>query len=158
MSAIGADDVRVFSESVAAYFEVTTRERAAVRSAFVLDGARAPAWGEFSGVIRLTGRYGGSVSFTASRKLLSHVLLLAGEKDFSDEAHRDVVGEIANTMSGRARAHFGEGMEISPPEAFGGKGPAVGPPLEGVRARPFAIPFTWRGYDACLVVHMEPRA
>lgn len=158
MPEIGQDEIRVFSQSIAAYFEVTTRERALVRSAYLLESGVPPVWSEFNGVIYLSGRYGGSVSFSSSRKLLSHVLLLLGEKDFTDDAHRDIVGEIANTMSGRARAHFGEGMAISPPVAFGGRQLQPDPPSQPVRNRPFAIPFTWRGYEARLVIHMEPRA
>jgi chemotaxis protein CheX len=158
MSGIGPDEIRVFSQSIAAYFELTTREKALVRSAYLLEIGRPPAQGDFSGIIYLSGSYGGSVSFSSSRKLLSHVLLLMGEKDFTDEAHRDIVGEIANTMSGRARMHFGEGMEISPPVAYGGREQRLAPRHPVARGRPYAIPFAWRGYEAQLVVHMEHAA
>jgi chemotaxis protein CheX len=93
------------------------------------------------------------VCFSAARGLLTHVLLTLGEKDYSEDSHRDVVGEIANTLSGRARRHFGEGLEISPPESFAARTRRVYPRATG---RPVAIPIDWNGYEASLVVHLEP--
>ena len=75
-------------------------------------------WDDYQGLIELDGKYQGSVAFSAPRGLLSHVLLLMGERDYSDASHRDIVGEIANQMSGYARRHFGESMEISPPRVL----------------------------------------
>jgi chemotaxis protein CheX len=154
MSAARPDDIEVFSESIIRYFDVTTRKRASVRSAYLLDSGEPVVWRDYNGLITLNGGFRGSVCFSADRGLLTHVLLTMGESDYSDASHRDIVGEIANTLSGRARRHFGEALDISPPQAFAGRDQAV-PAL--ATGRPVAIPIAWNGYEACLVVHMEPR-
>jgi chemotaxis protein CheX len=155
MSAARPVDIEVFSESIKRYFDVTTRKKASVRSAYLLDSAEPVVRCDYNGLINLEGGFRGSVCFSADRGLLTHVLLTIGESDYSDESHRDIVGEIANTLSGRARRHFGEALDISPPQSFAGRSQAVQPRASG---RPVAIPIDWNGYEAWLVVHMEPRA
>lgn len=152
-SSLRADDIRVFCDAAAAFFQQTTGRRAAVRTAYLLAG-RDPGAGssDFQGVIELSGHYRGSVEFSAPRSLLSHVLLKLGEGDYSEASHRDIVGEIANQMSGYARRHFGEGMEISPPRVFAGGGA----PAPAAGAQPFVIPMVWDHYEARLVVRMAP--
>ena len=149
-----AQDIRIFCDAAGAFFEQSTRRRAQVRTAYLLDSAEPVVWDDYQGVIALDGRYRGTVGFSAPRGLLSHVLLLMGERDYSDASHRDIVGEIANQMSGYARRHFGEGMAISPPVVLTQRRPA-GPASDA--AAPFAIPMSWDGYEAHLVVSMQAR-
>jgi chemotaxis protein CheX len=62
----------------------------------------------------------------------------------------DLVGEIANTLSGNARRDFGHQFKISVPSVVTGRGTArsnIRP-----RARPIVIPIDWRNYHARLVV------
>ena len=148
-------DIEVFSESVKRYFEVTTRKKALVRSAYLLESDNPVLWSDYNGIITLGGGYRGSVSFSCPRGLLTHVLLTMGETDYSEASHRDIVGEIANTMTGRARRHFGDALDLSTPKAISGRGSGLSP---GAANRPYAIPIDWNGYLAHLVVHMEPRA
>lgn len=147
-----SDDIEVFSESVAAYFEMTTHDKAQVRSAYLLDSGEPVIWNEYNGVINISGAFQGSICFSSPRGLLTQVLLRIGESNYSDAFHRDVVGEIANTMSGRARKHFGENMEISPPRAFPGKTENI---ARTAKSSPYVIPFKWHGYEAHLVVNMD---
>lgn len=147
-----AEDIRVFSDAASAFFLQSTRSKAAVRTAYLMDTAEYVVWNDYQGLIRLDGNYRGSVAFSAPRGLLSHVLLLLGESDYSDASHRDIVGEIANQMSGYARRHFGEGMQISPPEVVSQRGAAGAAAPE---ATPFVIPLLWDRYEAHLVVAMR---
>jgi chemotaxis protein CheX len=146
-----AEDIRVFSDAASAFFLQSTRSKAAVRTAYLMDSADCVVWNDYQGLIRLEGNYRGSVAFSAPRGLLSHVLLLLGESDYSDASHRDIVGEIANQMSGYARRHFGEGMQISPPEVLA---PRRGENVPQGLAAPFVIPLLWDRYEAHLVVAM----
>jgi chemotaxis protein CheX len=153
-SRLKAEDIKVFSDAAGAFFEQTTRERAAVRTAYLLDSRDVVIWDDYQGLIELDGQYRGSVAFSAPRGLLSHVLLLMGEHDYSEASHRDIVGEIANQMSGYARRHFGETMEISPPRVLTQRrGPAAMPG----DAAPFVIPMVWDRYEAHLVVRMQSK-
>lgn len=151
LATLQARDIKVFSDAAMAFFGQTTGRMAAVRTAYLMEPADLVAWDDFQGLIELSGRYRGSVSFSASRGLLSHVLLLLGEGDYSDASHRDIVGEIANQMSGYARRHFGQMLGISPPRILSGPGDLAD---SGVGPAPVAIPLLWERYEAHLVVRM----
>ena len=155
MRALRADDIRVFADAAGAFFEQSTRRRAMVRTAYLLESPDPVVWDDYQGLIELDGRWRGSVGFSAPRGLLSHLLLVMGERDYSEASHRDIVGEIANQMSGYARRHFGEGMEISPPRVIARGRDRVSASGEAV---PFAIPMRWENYQAHLVVRMQPKS
>jgi chemotaxis protein CheX len=145
-------DIEVFSEAISHFFAMATSDPAQVRSAYVIEHGDPILWNDYNGVINVEGGFAGCIAFSAPRTLLSHVLLKMGEQEFSEEKHRDIVGEIANILSGRARRHFGEGLRISTPAAYCGRGADIAP---RARSAPYAIPFRWRGYDADLVVHLD---
>ncbi len=147
-----ATDIRVFSEAVRNFFATLTSERAEVRSAYVLEGDEAVLWNDFNGLIKVDGGFNGCIAFSAPRGLLTHVLLRMGDQEFSEASHRDVVGEIANILSGSARKHFGEGLRISPPTTLPGRS---GPVPKRVDSTAYAIPLLWNGYEADLVVNLD---
>lgn len=159
------EDIEVFSQAIGNYFETCTGRRAEVRSAYLLDQRAAPCLdNDFNGLIEISGGYAGSVCFSAPTSLLSHVLLASGESDFTDEKHADLVGEIANTLAGQARRHFGESLGISPPRTFR-RQEKLPPSESGAESRPqsqtsahphpYAIPLVWHGYAADLVVALN---
>ena len=86
---------------------------------------------------------------------MTHVLLAMGEQNYTDASHRDIVGEITNQMSGYARRHFGEAMEVSPPRLITQAEGVAAPKFE---ATPFAIPMVWDRYEAHLVIRMGKAA
>ncbi len=148
-----SSDIEAFSEAISHFFGSMTEERANVRSAYLLDGHEQPiVWDDFNGVITVRGSYLGSVAFSAPRALLSHVLLLMGEKNLSDDHRRDIIGEIANILSGRARRYFGDGLRISTPRAFSGQLQSV---ERLAHSAPYVIPLRWKQYEAKLVVHLD---
>jgi len=146
-----AADIKVFSDAAVAFFGETTGNKATVRTAYLMPAADVAVWDDFQGLIDLSGQYRGTVVFSAPRGLLSHLLLKIGERDYSDASHRDLVGEIANQMSGYARRHFGAYMEISPPRVL--KSVEVGE-VKAVGVQPFVIPMLWDRYEAHLVVQV----
>ncbi len=150
-SRLKAEDIKIFSDAATAFFQATTGSKASVRTAYLLQSDEIAVWNDFQGLIELKGKYRGSVAFSAPRGLLSHVLLKMGERDYSEASHRDIVGEIANQMSGYARRHFGEAMDISPPRVIQ---PSQRPAADGLQAAPFVIPMLWDRYEAHLVVRM----
>ncbi|MDQ1259619.1 MAG: chemotaxis protein CheX [Pseudomonadota bacterium] len=147
-----AEDVKIFTDAALGFFAQTTGHRANVRTAYLLDPDAPAVWSDFHGRIDLGGRYRGNVTFAAPRALLTHVLLSIGESDYTDASHRDIVGEIANQMSGQARRHFGEAMDISPPRVITQAQASAG---DTARTQPFVIPMLWDRYEAHLVVQME---
>lgn len=146
-----AADIEVFSDAICDYFKTASGEEAQVRSAYLLEGDYPRNWNEYHGVIPVHGGFVGTVCFSAPKTLLTHVLMLMGDKSFSEASHLDLVGEIANTLSGRARKHFGETLCIDPPKAFLG---AHEPVMSSGPGKPYVIPFTWRTYEGGLVVNL----
>jgi chemotaxis protein CheX len=74
------------------------------------------------------------------------------ETDFSHETMKDLVGEVANTISGNARRDFGRDFVISVPNVVAGEKVEI-PMTQGMR--PFVIPINWRSHSAKLVVALK---
>ncbi len=153
--ALASEDIEVFSEAISAFFLNMTQEAAAVRTAYLLEGAAPELRGDFNGLIDVSGGFRGSIAFSAPHGMLAQVLAVMGENDQSTSKCLDVVGEIANMMSGRARRHFGESLEISTPRSSLRGACRVGAPASGT---PYVIPLRWRGFEANLVIHLDIRS
>ena len=94
----------------------------------------------------------GCVYFTARRDLLNQLLLHVGELDVSESNLSDLAGEIANTISGNARRHFGPDFMISVPVVVKGNATAIQVP-RNVKA--YIIPLSWHKHEAVLVVSLQ---
>jgi len=84
------------------------------RIALSRDGRKTPAPTN----TRASSNFGarkGIVYFTAPRGMLTVLLMRMQETDTSDENIKDLVGEVANTISGNARRDFGKNFVISVP-------------------------------------------
>ena len=144
-------EVTVFLESVLNYFSTTVQQAAVCGTPFLaLD--RIPELSDFTGVIKISGKYEGLVAFTAPKSMLCVMLMRMQETDMCHENLCDLVGEIANTFSGNARRDFGHQFNISVPTVSIGRKNTLGLP-EG--ARPIVIPIGWRNYSSSLVVYLH---
>lgn len=141
-------EVSVFIDGVLRYFESSVNQAAVCGTPF-LALQQAPEISDYTGIIRISGRRTGLVAFTAPKTMLSVMLMRMQEPDMCHENLSDLVGEIANTLSGNARRDFGHQFNISVPEVRSGKGGAVDFPAN---QRPIVIPIDWRNYHARLVV------
>lgn len=150
MASLGESDLKVFINAVTHYFAHLTSEPAEIRAAYLAQGDM-PRY-EYTGLITLSGKFRGSVYFSAPRRLVRELLLRLQEPDTCDANLLDAVGEVANTISGNARQHFGGSLEISVPITI------LGAP-EQIRSaactRPFAILLRWKQYEAVVVVAIE---
>jgi|APMI01.1.fsa_nt_gi chemotaxis protein CheX len=152
MSDITEQEIKVFLDAVDTYFSQITKERAAVRAAYLADGEHLPQTYDFTGLIAVSGQYRGCLYFSAPAVMLRHLLLVMEEPSHSDENFLDAVGEIANTLAGNSRKHFGETMAISVPVTMKGAPERI---KSSVRARPYVIMVSWKKYNASLVVDIE---
>jgi chemotaxis protein CheX len=144
-------ELKTFVEGTTNYFEVAAQQPATVGSPYlVTDGA--PTIHEYTGVINVSGRREGVVYFTAPKAMLTVLLMKMQENDFSHENMRDLVGEVANTISGNARRDFGNEFVISVPSIIAGER-SEAPTVAG--ARSFVIPINWRSHSAKLVVSLK---
>ncbi|MGQ0833947.1 MAG: chemotaxis protein CheX [Gammaproteobacteria bacterium] len=144
-------ELKTFVEGTTTYFEVAAQQPATVGSPYlVTDGA--PAVHDYTGVISVSGKRAGVVYFTAPRAMLTVLLMKMQENDFSHDNMRDIVGEVANTISGNARRDFGREFVISVPNVVAGERSEI-PVAPGTRC--FVIPINWRSHSAKLVVALK---
>jgi chemotaxis protein CheX len=142
-------ELKTFVEGTTNFFEVAAQQAASVGSPYLMEGN--PAVHEYTGVINVSGKREGVVFFTAPRAMLTVLLMKMQENDFSHETMRDLVGEVANTISGNARRDFGREFVISVPSVLSGEKPQI-PRKPGQRL--FIIPINWRSHSAKLVVSL----
>lgn len=141
-------EVNVFVHGVLHYFDTTVRQVADCGTPYLALN-RAPEVSDYTGVIKISGKREGMVFFTAPKNMLCVMLMRMQETDMSHENLCDLVGEIANTLSGNARRDFGHQFNISVPSIVHGRNSAMEYPAQ---TRPIVIPIEWRTYHARLVV------
>ncbi len=144
------EEIRTFIEGTTHYFETSGQQAASVGSPYLVTDGKPGAY-EFTGIIGISGSRKGIVYFTAPRGMLSVLLMRMQETDSSDETIKDLVGEVANTISGNARRDFGKNFVISVPSVVAREPEKVTTP----HSRCYVIPINWRTHTAKLVVCLE---
>lgn len=140
--------LQVFIEGVMHYFRHTSDKDVKVGTPYLVEND-APLSFDVTGIIGITGACQGCVYFTAPRIMLRHLLLSLGEPDTSADNMFDLVGEVANTISGNARREFGKDFMISVPLVLEGAPEQVRLPKD---VRSFVIPVYWKAYSAAMVI------
>jgi chemotaxis protein CheX len=143
-------DIQVLIDGTVNYFHRVVDKSTEVGTPYLADHAEVVV-SDFTGIINISGARRGSIYFTAPSAMLSHILLKQGESDRSPELMADIVGEVANTISGNARRVFGQEFIISVPSVLQG---AAARQKLSLAERAFVIPITWKQYKAALVVSL----
>jgi len=144
-------EVKIFIEGLKNYFETMSGDETVVGTPYLVVPQKAPA-SDLMGIISVSGLRRGKVYFSAPRAMLRHILLSLGEQQVDMELIEDIVGEVANTISGNVRASFGSQFVISIPSIREGCPSNIDYP-QSVNA--FAVPLRWKSYTAYLVVCLE---
>jgi chemotaxis protein CheX len=148
---LDASDIRTFVQGTTHYFEVAAQQAATVGSPYLITQGR-PGTHDYTGAISVSGRRSGVVYFSAPRGMLTVLLMKMNESDVSHENLCDLVGEVANTISGNVRRDFGKDFQISVPTVASGAEHTVELPPG---SRPVVIPINWRSHIAKLVVCLK---
>ena len=96
-------EIRTFIEGTTNYFETSAQQAATVGSPYLVTDGNPGAY-VYTGVIGISGSRKGIVYFTAPRGMLTVLLMRMQETDTGDENIKDLVGEVANTISVSMRA------------------------------------------------------
>jgi chemotaxis protein CheX len=140
-------DIEVFITGVRRYFEsLRADSRVVIEPPFIKDQERPLL--EYTGIIGISGKSHGAVCFTANGRMLENILGLLNESP-SREMLCDLVGEIANTLSGNAREEFGRDFLISVPVVATERDFSFHFPADG---RNYVIPIIWQTQKAYLLV------
>ncbi len=110
-----AEKLNVFIDSVISFFTQIGDRLEDIDTPY-LNSNQAPESSDYTGIITITGPLQGCVYVSASSIMLREILKVMGEPDNSLTLMKDLVGEIANTVSGNARSEFGSEFIISPPK------------------------------------------
>lgn len=145
-------DIRAFVHGTTHYFEIAAQQAATVGSPFLVTQG-SPEIHDYTGVIAVTGRRSGIVCFSAPRGMLTVLLMKMNESNVTHENLCDLVGEVANTISGNVRRDFGKDFAISPPTVVSGNAASSIELPAG--CRPVVIPINWRSHVAKLVVCLQ---
>jgi chemotaxis protein CheX len=141
-------DIQVFITGVRRYFESLRADtRIVIEPPFIKDQERPLL--EYTGIIGISGKAHGAVCFTANGLMLENILAFLNDSPSTPETLCDLVGEIANTLSGNAREEFGRDFLISVPVVATGKDSSFRFPEE---ARSYVIPIIWQTEKAYLLV------
>ncbi|MBX3721739.1 MAG: chemotaxis protein CheX [Turneriella sp.] len=144
-------ELKTFVDGVSNFFNRLGKEPVIIGVPYVKEGNQFI--GEITGIIGLTGKRKGGIFITCPYAMVDAVsVAFAGAEDSSMEARKDMIGEIANTISGNASDAFGNDFQISVPVVITGKPDGVDMPT---RVPTFVLPLQWRGYKAYLVVGVE---
>jgi len=108
---------------------------------------------EYTGIIGISGKRKGSIYFTSNAKLLSDLAKIMLQTDtVYNEDIRDLVGEVANTITGNLREIFGSEFLISVPVIVEGQARDIKLPDD---IDSFVIPILWQDNKAFLVICLE---
>lgn len=140
------EKLNVFMQSVIAFFFQLGEKLTDIDTPY-LNSNQTPVAYDYSGVITITGSTAGSVYVSATTAMLRELLKVLQEPEESITMLKDLVGEIANTVSGNARTEFGPEFIISPPDVFAGAPPVQYLPKE---RRSYIIPFYWREHKGVI--------
>jgi chemotaxis protein CheX len=144
-------DLHFFIDSTVNYFEEVTNEKATAGIPYIKDSE--PVVLEYTGIIGISGKRKGSIYVTSTEEMLRTIArLILGIEDVERGEIKDLVGEIANTISGNVRQAYGSDFMISVPVVVEGKARDIKLP-DNIQS--FVIPITWREFKIFLVVCLE---
>ena len=142
---VKVEKLGVFLSSINAFFSQIDESPVALDTPY-LNNNKSAIGHDYSGVIKISGPLEGCVYVSAPSIMLREVLNIMGEPDSSIAMMKDLLGEMANTISGNARTEFGPDFVISPPKIVDGAPQSYLP--KGVNS--YVTPFSWRGYNAVI--------
>lgn len=143
---VKVEKLGVFLSSIDAFFAQIDNTQIDIDTPYLHHNQNAVGY-DYSGIINISGPLEGCVYISASSIMLREVIKTMGESDSSLNMMKDLLGEMANTISGNARTEFGADFIISPPKIVEGAPSTSYLPKE---RNSYITPFNWRGYQAVI--------
>lgn len=144
-------EVNTFIKGAKHYFSTISDQEVEIGTPYLVESDQA-AVGDYTGIIGISGARKGCVFVSAPRAMLRHLLATLGEETSDVEVIRDLIGEVANTISGNVRSEFGPEFMISVPVVIEGKPENISVPRDVMA---FVIPVQWFSYSLYVVVCLE---
>ncbi len=144
-------DLHFFTDSTLNYFQAMSNEKAYAGIPYIKNDKLVVL--EYTGIIGISGRRKGCIYLTITGDMLRQLAQIIMDTDkISKEDIKDLVGEIANTISGNVREAYGSDFMISVPIIIEGK-------TEDLKLSEdilsFIIPINWKDFRSFLVVCLQ---
>ena len=143
---IKVEKLGVFLSSINAFFTQIGADTVDIDTPY-LNNNKSSIGYDYSGIIKISGPLTGCVYVSAPSIMLREIIKIMGEPETSLTMMKDLLGEIANTISGNARTEFGADFIISPPEVVEGAPSLSYLPKD---RHSYITPFKWRGYEGVI--------
>lgn len=143
---VNVDKLGVFLSSISSFFAQIDDTAVNIDTPYLNDNRNVIAY-DYSGVIKISGPLEGCVYISAPSTMLLELIKVMGEPDSSLAMMKDLLGEMANTISGNARTEFGADFIISPPKIVEGVPGQAYLPKD---RNSYITPFKWRNYQAMI--------
>ena len=146
-----SNEITEFVDTTITFFTEISGEPAKCGIPFVKNND--PVVLQFTGLIGITGKRKGSIYYTAGKDQLEALAkIMLDLKEVSNEDMKDLVGEVANTVSGNLRQSFGSDFQISVPVVVEGPARDIKMPKD---IDTYVLPINWRDFESFLVVCLE---
>lgn len=143
---IQVEKLEVFLSSISDFFAQIDDTPIAIDTPYLHDNKQLVGF-DYSGMIKISGPIEGYVYVSAPTIMLREVLSVMREADNSLSMMKDLLGEMANTISGNARTEFGPNFIIAPPKIVDG---APNSTMFPKNRQSYITPINWRGYQAVI--------
>lgn len=144
------NSIGVFVNAVTHYFSTLGATDAVVGAPFLTNDINNYLL-DYTGIIGISGNHKGSVFVSGPERMLKRILNSLGIFEANESRIMDVVGEVTNTISGNARATFGDQFMISVPVVVKGKTENI--QVSTVTAI-YVIPIVWQSYKANIIISL----
>ena len=144
-------DIEVFINGIKHYFRTSTDKEIMVETPYLITTEEIKV-DEYTGIIGISGERKGFVLVTAPEEMLRYLVISLGEQAATEDLIHDVVGEVANTISGNARREFGAGFMISVPLIVQGQPERIGSSKD---TKGYVIPSKWNTFPFRLIVSLQ---
>jgi len=143
--------LQVFVDGTIKYFNKYTESTAKIGSPFLITSMEE-YFEKYTAFISISGRDSGNIFFSSGKDILQKLLVSLNIEDKSDENMLDLVGEVANTISGNAREVLGSQFLISTPVVLSGSQKRV-----KIAKTPevYVVPIHWNNQKAHLIISLN---
>ncbi|GAB4442960.1 MAG: hypothetical protein OHK0011_25290 [Turneriella sp.] len=142
-------ELKHFVDSTLKYFQNATGSAATLGIPYVKKPDE-DLYCDFTGIIGISGSRRGAIYVCTPRPLLVELAkVVTGQGEVSEEAVRDMVGELANTIAGNATQAFDRNFQISVPVIIEGRPRSISIQLE---TPAFVLPAEWKGVRFSVIV------
>lgn len=146
-----SNKLQVFVDGTIKYFNKFTGASAKIGSPFLIN-SMDEYFEQYTSFISISGRDTGNIFFSSGEEILLEILSSMNIANKNQDNMLDLVGEVANTISGNAREALGHDFIISTPVILNGKQEQV---KVAKTLEIYVIPIHWRNYRANLIISLN---